>query len=367
MLVATTRARTMPAEMFSGDRGEGLDFADIVVSIPPVHQPGKVESPHQIPGDSATDFVTLRPTGPIDKPQALATLHRLVKTKPKRQVLVFVHGYNNRFEDAVFRFAQMVHDYRAEAEFVPVLFSWPSKAKLFAYGYDRESSDYSRDALEDGLRFLAKDPEVGEITVFAHSMGNWVTLEAMRQMAFHDGKVAEKIHDVILAAPDVDVYVAQKQITAMGPRARRPRFFLFASVDDRALAASRVVHSDQRLGSVDPDQEPWKDMLRSEGIQAFNLTREPSGDITHHGKTFEVPQVVALVGQIIMSGQTLTDSRVSPGENITRVTVGAAASIGHVAGTVLSAPLAIVDPDTRDHYDDQIEATGQSIQDAAPQ
>jgi esterase/lipase superfamily enzyme len=44
-LVATTRMRTTPAEMFSGFRGPALDFADIVVSIPPVHQPGKVEWP----------------------------------------------------------------------------------------------------------------------------------------------------------------------------------------------------------------------------------------------------------------------------------------------------------------------------------
>jgi esterase/lipase superfamily enzyme len=107
--------------------------------------------------------VTLKPTRAIDEPQeALATLHRLVKTKPKRQVLVFVHGYNNRFEDSVLRFAQMVHDYRAEDAVVPVLFSWPSKAKFLAYGFDRESSDYSRDALEHGLSLLAKDPEVGE-------------------------------------------------------------------------------------------------------------------------------------------------------------------------------------------------------------
>jgi esterase/lipase superfamily enzyme len=347
-----------------------LDFADVVVSIPPVHQPGNVEYPHQIPGDPATDFVTLSPTDYNDRAQALATFRRLVRTTPKKQVLVFVHGFNNRFEDAVFRFAQIVHD--SGAEVVPVLFTWPSKGSVFAYGYDHESAEYSRDALEDGLRFLAKDPEVGEITVYAHSMGNWVTLEALRQMAIRDGKVAAKIRDVILASPDVDVYVAREQIAAMGPRTRRPRFFLFASADDRALAASRALHSDQRLGSIDPDQEPWKGTLRSEGIQPFNLTRAGAGDITRHDKPFEIPQVVALVGQIIMSGQTQTDSRVSPGESITRATAGAAASVGHAAGLVISTPLAIVDPLTREQYGDQIdafgdqiEAFGQSVRDAA--
>ena len=53
-------------------------------------------------------------------------------------------------------------------------------------------------------------------------------------MAIRDGKVAEKIRNVILAAPDVDVNVASEQITAMG--AQRPQFTLFVSEDDQALS-----------------------------------------------------------------------------------------------------------------------------------
>jgi len=125
MLVATTRMRTTPAEMFSGFRAPALDFADIVVSLPPdsVRQIGDVQLPRQIPGDPATDFVTLK-ADYNDRTQALATFRRLVRTTPKKQVLVFVHGFNNRFEDAVFRFAQFVHDSGVEAQFVPVLFAF---------------------------------------------------------------------------------------------------------------------------------------------------------------------------------------------------------------------------------------------------
>ena len=63
------------------------------------------------------------------------------------------------------------------------MFTWPSRGSVWAYGYDRESANYSRDALERLLQFLSKDPAVGEISVLAHSMGNWVALEALRQMA----------------------------------------------------------------------------------------------------------------------------------------------------------------------------------------
>jgi esterase/lipase superfamily enzyme len=367
MLVATTRMRTTPMEMFSGFRGPALDFADIVVSLPPdsVRQIGEVQLPRQLPGDPATDFVTLK-ANYIDRTQALATFRQLLRATPKKHVLVFVHGFNNRFEDAVFRFAQFVHDSGVEGQVVPVLFTWPSKARVLAYGYDRESAEYSRDELESGLRFLAKDPEVSEITVLAHSMGNWVTLEALRQMAIRDGKVAQKIDNVILAAPDVGVDVAYKQIDqiyALG--AKRPKFVLITSADDKALAISRRVWGEPRLGSIDPNQQPDESKLKREGIEVIDATRFRSLDPFHHGK-FANPQVARVIGQIFTPGQTLTGSRVSLGEQILQTTSGATASLGHAAGLVLTAPVAIVDPVTREQYGDQVDAFSRSIRDATP-
>jgi esterase/lipase superfamily enzyme len=133
MLVATTRKRVDPAEMFSGDRGPTPGFANITVSIPPstTRQVGEVQWPRQVPGNPATEFVTLK-ADVIDRAQALAWFHRTLRTVPKRQVLVFIHGFNNRFDDAVFRFAQIVHD--SNAPVVPILFTWPSRGSVLAYG-----------------------------------------------------------------------------------------------------------------------------------------------------------------------------------------------------------------------------------------
>jgi esterase/lipase superfamily enzyme len=363
MLVATTRMRTTPAEMFSGERGPGLDFADIVVSIPPdsAREIGEVQKPHQLPGNPATDFVTLK-ADYNDRRQAMANFHRLVHASPRKQVLVFVHGFNNHFEDAVFRFAQFVHDSGA-GDVVPILFTWPSKGSVFAYGYDRESANYSRDALEQGLRALSRNPEVNEITIVAHSMGNWVTLEALRQMAIRDGKVAEKIHDVMLAAPDVDVDNAREQVTSMGPK--RPRFTLFTSVDDHALALSRKFWGEPRLGSIDPRQEPEKSILAAEGIDVIDLSGVSSPDQLHHGTFAQTPRIVQLIGRSIASGQTLTDAKVGVGEQIFLTTAGAAAGVGHAAGLIVSAPVAVLDPVTREQFGEEVGAFGNSIRDAA--
>jgi esterase/lipase superfamily enzyme len=363
ILVATTRKRTEPGEMFSGQRGPPtLDFADIVVSIPPdgVRQIGEVQLPHEAPGNPATDFVTLKATYET-REEALASFRRLLRETPSKHVLVFVHGFNNRFEDAVFRYAQIVHDSGASA--VPVLFTWPSRGSVLAYGYDRESASYSRDALEDGLRFLAKDPEVKEITVLAHSMGNFVALEALRQMAIRDGRVAQKIRSVILAAPDVDVDAAREYVMEMGEQ--RPRIILFVAQDDKALAISRKVWGGQRLGAIDPEQEPYKSALERENIQVVNLTGVTSPDQLRHGTFAQNPQIVELLGRAVARGQVLTDSRVGLGERIAQSAAGAAASVGHAAGLVVSAPLAIVDPDTREHLGDQMDAFGRSVEDAA--
>jgi esterase/lipase superfamily enzyme len=200
MLVTTTRKRADPAELFSGDRGPTATFANITVSVPPanVRQVGEVQWPRQVPGNAATEFVTLK-ADVIDREAALAWFHRTLRTVPKRQVLVFIHGFNSRFEDAVFRFAQIVHD--ANAPVVPILFTWPSRGSVLAYGYDRESTAYSRNALESLLKTISRDPAVGEISILAHSMGNSLALETLRQMAIRDGRVAPKIRNVLLAAP----------------------------------------------------------------------------------------------------------------------------------------------------------------------
>lgn len=363
MVVATTRTRAdTPAEMFAGGRNVTPSFADITVSIPPdgSRQVGDVQWPKQVPGNPATDFVTLK-ADIIDRPQAIATFSRLVKKAPKRQVLVFVHGFNNRFEDAVFRYAQFIHDSRADV--APVLFTWPSRGSVFAYGYDRESANYSRDALEDLLRWLSKNPQVGEVTVLAHSMGNWVTLEALRQMAIRDGRVAPKIRNVILAAPDVDFDVAREQIGTMG--SQKPNFTLLVSANDRALAASQKVWGAPRLGEINSNIEPYKSELASDKINVIDLTTFHSQDSLHHGTFAENPEIVELIGRSIDSGQTLTESRVGLGERLVQTASGAAATVGHAAGLIVTAPVAIIDPVSRDHLGDDIDELSHSVSDAA--
>ncbi|MCC0005579.1 MAG: alpha/beta hydrolase [Methylobacteriaceae bacterium] len=360
LLVATTRGDAAPGEMFNGERGRGLSFADIAISIPPdgAREIGEVQWPSSAHPNPNREFATLR-ADRIDLKEALRRFHGQVATKPKNGVLVFVHGYNTRFEEAVYRFAQIVHDSRAQV--TPVLFTWPSRGKLLAYAYDRESATYSRDGLESALQALANDPKVGEISILAHSMGNWVTIEALRQMSIRNRGISKKIRNVMLAAPDVDVDVFRRQIRLIDEGRTRPDFTLFVSRDDDALAVSRLLWgSTDRVGAIDPNKEPYRSKLQQSDLRVVDLSDIKTGDPTGHAKFAESPEVVKMIGARLSSGQALSDSRAGLGEKLSTVAIGAANVVGRTAGVAVSAPLAIVDGRTREGLSDQIEELGAS-------
>lgn len=360
MLVATTRSnQAAPGDLFSGERGPGLSFADISISIPPdqMRRIGDVQWPSSRTPDPSREFATLR-AEQIDQAQALSRFHTRLKQTRHRNVLLFVHGYNTRFDEAVFRLAQISHDTKAPA--LPLLFTWPSRGQLTAYAYDRESANYSRDALEAVLQALQKDPAVGEISILAHSMGNWVTLEALRQMSIRNGRIGSKIASVMLAAPDVDVDVFRRQIDIIGEK--RAPFIVFVSRDDRALAlSSRLWGGASRLGSIDPTSEPTRSQLAQSNVQVVDLTTEESLDPTNHGRFANSPQVAQLIGRRLAGGQTLSDGQAGVGESIGLVATGAAGAVGRAASIAVSAPISIVDGRTREGLGEQFRDLGGQI------
>jgi len=361
LLVATTRAPSrVPGVLFSGERGSDIELREITVSIPPDanRKVGQVQWPSKLPADPMKDFSTVS-VEPLDAARAGRVW--LDRNLPKsRRVLVFVHGFNNRYEDAVYRFAQIVHDSKTDA--APVIFTWPSRASIFDYSYDKESTNYSRDALEELLRAVVAKPEVGEVTVMAHSMGTWLAVETLRQMAIRDGHVPKKIQQVILASPDLDVDVFGQQLRAIGKD--RPHFTLFVSRDDRALTLSRRISGNvDRLGQINPAEEPYRSMLENQGITVIDLTALKSGDRLNHGKFAESPEVVRLIGNRLIDGQAVTDSQVGLGERLGAVALGTAQTVGSAASIVVSTPIAVFDPVTRKNYDDQWRRLGNSVED----
>jgi esterase/lipase superfamily enzyme len=290
--------------MFDSRPAEQLSYASVTVSIPPdvARTTGEVQWPVPLPGDPRQNFVTVSANF-LEKKSFAAELSAAAKRNDAGRVLVFVHGFNNRFDQAVFRFAQIAHDSRAPA--IPVLFSWPSRGVvgLRAYQDDLESANGSRDAIEQLLTAIGENANVREVTILCHSMGCFPTLQALHAKALHAGRIGSKVRNVMLVAPDVDATLFRAQMREMG--SARPRFILFVSQDDRALGlSSSISGGTTRLGQVDPDQEPYKADFRREGIIVFDLTGMRG---RAHSRAFrEVGSVVGMIEQRFAEGQQMT-------------------------------------------------------------
>lgn len=325
MLVMTTRAPSSTnGQLFSGERGDSRSLNEIVVSLPPdaSRTIGEVQWPNSHPADPARDFVTLK-VADMTREQADPWFRRVVANGHK--LLIFVHGFNTTYEEAVYRFAQVVHDAGTRA--APILFTWPSRGDLLQYAYDKESATGSRDALEALLARASVDPNVSDITVLAHSMGNWVAMEALRQMAIRRGHISPKIRNVILASADLDVDVFKSEFVAIP--SPRPRFTLLVSSDDRALRFSKVIGGDiDRLGEIDPSVEPYRSKLAAADITAIDLTRVRSGDEINHSKFAESPEIVRLIGTRLIEGQKIESADLSVGSKVGQMMSQAAVGVG---------------------------------------
>ncbi|MCP8938235.1 alpha/beta fold hydrolase [Alsobacter sp. SYSU M60028] len=330
ILAATTRAPAEePGMLFSGERGQGLSYTNVVVAVPPEREPGSLPVPTSPPGNPEREF-TVATVAPLDE-KGVGRWFESHAGRPRR-VFVFVHGYNTRFDRAVFRFAQLAHD--ADADAAPVLFSWPSRGRLLDYRRDADNASYSRSDLAKLLAIAAASPKVGEITILAHSLGSWVAVEAVRQLALSGRKDIAKINNLILASPDLDVGVFRRQVEDMGPR--RPHVTLFVAQNDRALWLSGVLSRGKtRLGAIDPSQDEYREQLAGlGGITVLDLTALRSNDRINHDLFAQSPAMVRLVGDRLIKGQVVTDEDVDG--------AWAAEALGSATGMVVSAPLLVL-------------------------
>jgi esterase/lipase superfamily enzyme len=336
LLVSTTRREAAdPAVLFSGERQQDTSFASLSISIPPGHVTGDIAWAQSGQPDPARHFAAAGARRLAPAAFTTSLRQRIARTG-RSHVLVFVHGYNTRFDEAAFRFAQIVHD--SEAKVTPVLFSWASWGTLSAYPYDRVSAEIARNGLESLLAKLANDPAVSEVSVLAHSMGGWLAVEAIRQMAIRNGRINGRIRNLMLAAPDIDIDVARQNSRDFG--SYRPKVSLFVSRDDRALDVSRFIWgSRDRLGSIDPDAEPYRSNLAKNGVDVIDLTSIKTGDRTGHAKFAQSAEVVRLIGGRLAAGQTLGGAT-SATEQAGLLTRGTLSAVGQV----LTAPLTLAEP-----------------------
>ncbi|WP_440637355.1 alpha/beta hydrolase [Bradyrhizobium sp. PUT101] len=188
-------------------------------------------------------------------------------------VLIYVHGFKQTFETAVLDAAHLSDGIRFRGR--TMAFSWPSKAGLFDYAYDRDSAMWSRDDFERVLSALVSAPGGGRVHIVAHSMGTMLTLESLRQLYGRYGDtVTSKIGAVVFAAPDIDMDVFSSAIQRIGPLAGK--ITVIAATNDRALALSgQIAGGMTRVGAAE------KAAIARLGVRVVDASQEGWGIINH--------------------------------------------------------------------------------------
>ncbi|MDB5552180.1 MAG: hypothetical protein JWL86_2164 [Rhizobium sp.] len=284
VFAVTTRTRMTP-DTNAYDNGKSVtsNYAELNVSIPPGHKDSQIEWPKKgKKPNPKTDFAVTQ-QAVLDR----ATFYAQVKAAnpASKKVGVYVHGYNSNFQESVYRLAQMSADAKLAA--TPIAFSWPSQGELAGYVADKDSATYSRDYLVDLMKELTKDRAVGDVTIFGHSMGGWLVVEALRQLKLEGRQDVLVKLNVILAAPDIDSDLFRTQMAVIG-KLPRPMIIL-VSKDDRALEASKILsYSTARVGRLDVDDPKVQEAAVEAGIVLIDITQIQSMDSANHSRFADV-------------------------------------------------------------------------------
>ncbi len=180
------------------------------------------------------------------------------------ETFVFIHGFNNSFEDAITRTAELWYDLGFDGP--PITYSWPSRggsswSGVFGYFADSETIKWSVDHLAEFLldlvdetsadRLAANEP--ARIHLIAHSMGSRLLTHSLLVVAGRLNRMDHPVFcDVILAAPDIDRDLFRDVIVLDLLRARvAEHYTLYASSSDKVIKTSQKLQVYPRAGNAD--------------------------------------------------------------------------------------------------------------------
>ena len=284
--VATTRERASSSEnVFTANRANALNFAKFVISVPPTHTPGNIEMPTAT-SDPQSSFAVVDQAVMSEDDFRKVVAPQGGTRRKKHKAFVFVHGFNNNFQELLFRLAQLQADMKIDG--IAILFAWPSQGQVGAYETDKESASYSRDYLMALLTMLSSSSEVSDILVVAHSMGARLTADALRQLRIEGkNRVIARLGRVVLAAPDINAETFRAQVQAIGPL--KPPLLVLVSKNDGALRVSSLLDGGMaRAGAIDVDNPVVREAALKEKVQVVDISRLASHDDLRHNQFVSV-------------------------------------------------------------------------------
>ncbi|MDW5287025.1 alpha/beta hydrolase [Alteromonas macleodii] len=248
ILFSTPRHKVSDKELYNSKQSENLNFGKARLSIPINHIEGKKERPSlfgqalELFGFEVEDgskHIVIKDVEDFNEDEFLNCVSE------KEAALIFIHGFNVSFKEALYQSAQLKFDLKFGGNFI--LYSWPSWGSLWGYVGDKERAVRAGEPLAKVLQDISKT-SVKKIFVLAHSMGTYCLSEAVKILNLQKSNLDLK---VALAAPDVN----SEDFTSNYAK----NYFnntnsvtIYASDRDRALKVSKFLHWSNRLGYSKP-------------------------------------------------------------------------------------------------------------------
>ncbi|WP_299287279.1 alpha/beta hydrolase [uncultured Tateyamaria sp.] len=221
--------------------------------------------------------------------QFQAVIANEIRQTGNKRLLIYIHGFNNDFEDSLTTIANIWHF--AGRQTVPISFTWPAGNGAGPLGYfrDRDAGTFSVHHTKEFLRMLAAIPEVEQIDIIAHSRGTDVATTALRELMIEargggiHPKLALKTGTLIMAAPDLDVDIVRQRLQAELFSEAFEQINLYINPQDGALRLSAYLTRSVRLGALkDEDlQEGELALLAKEGLVHLIRVEDVRGGFGH--------------------------------------------------------------------------------------
>lgn len=351
------RSRSMAFGSSTVEFGDGIDWDALVSESVAPRRAGvlhvKLGSTRELGRFPAIPYeLDVGPGGAHRAPQVVQAFERTkrdlqeeigkrVAAAPRKEVVLFVHGFRTSFEDAALTMGQLCHF--LGREFVCAIFSWPAGARgglLLGYDADRESAEYAVEDLVKALRMIGATPGVQQVHLVAHSRGSDTVASAVSALgaeAYMRRSSPDRefrLGNIVLVAPDLDGDVAVSKIfkvfsdpdlpfgdrpdaNALIPPAPGLRLTLYASPDAKAIAtAGWLFGSIARLGRLDATMFTGDQIDAIGSLRAIDIIEvRGTTDLFGHSYLTSNPRVSADIIALLRYGLRPND----PGRPLERI------------------------------------------------
>lgn len=238
---------------FSAYRNDSISYGYCNVTIPKHHTIGSIGDPwwKRLPIFWKDNKLKVIDRFVLEYEAYFSELQEYYKSisKDKKNLLIFIHGYNVTFDNAAIRAAQLGFDLGISG--TTAFFSWPSQGTIAGYPADIATIEASEKHIGNFIENMTNQSGAQKVHIIAHSMGNRGLLRAYSRLF---DKVQEKtskpFDQIFLAAPDVDVDLFKDLAGVFNKVSKKTT--MYVSEEDMALMSSGIIHKAPRAGYTPP-------------------------------------------------------------------------------------------------------------------